>query len=807
MVILSVMISCGDSGTDGTDGANGADGTDGVDGTDGTDGVKGDKGTDGADGTDGKDGEDGEDGEDGATGDKGADGVDGTDGEDGAVGDKGEDGADGSDGTDGEDGENGEIVGFNLVKPQNNSPITSDSYVTYALAEDVKTLSFIRTRISGSGPATDTVILTGADVTAGFHENVVLAGASLIEGDIYDIQIEATMLDDTVVPLTPVFALTVDNSAPVLEKARAIQTVFGEWNIGDRLIFTFSEPMDSTSFGGLSSLSGVTSNIADVSDNSYQYFSDASLSWSVDSQVLTLTLQAADYAVDVLYAGEVGSEDNALFNPTVEVRDVAGNSDNTPTDIELISTGDVTIPSIVINTPGQDRSTLIDPVIEFELSEDLQEGRLLITFQSGGSTDVVVTREWLFDEARLTKGVHTIDCAAEGITSLVDGAYYTFKVEGKDGADNKTSDEKTSVLADDTAPIAPDATKLFVRNYNNEVVIDAGETDGESGDYLRLYVDGSFTAQALFPAPYGKTEIQSLIKGLAIIVENASIGYSYIDEAGNESEITSDGIMPAAPTSPLDISKIGLRVGTTDYQLNNPTGLAANRDIYTALDQDPDLIFYSASTDGVGNCNPSSNAIPAVDISYGTEIYYLYRDSPSGHYSDYSLKDGTLEKLVSIIVKDRDGDSHVSPNDNIEVTMSGGVDIPSATYSISSGVALSEVGSYQWSAALQDLNVVPVSVGNVSSINAEAFWIYASGTDGSDYGVNKTTRNMPSGSNGFDIALNFSNFSVGNIEQMRMDFAPLGTNLILSYDGGHCVLPATQITPNGTTGGVISPDF
>jgi len=204
MVILSVIISCGDSGADGVDGTNG---------TDGTDGVTGDKGADGTDGTNG------------VTGNNGADGLDGKDGGTGVTGDRGADGTDGSDGTDGKDGE---MVGFNLIKPENNSPIASNSYVTYALAEDVKSLSFIRTRISGTGPATDTVVLTGTDVTAGFHENVVLAGTALIEDDIYNIQIEATMVDDTVVPLTPVFALTVDNSAPVLEKARAIQTVFGD---------------------------------------------------------------------------------------------------------------------------------------------------------------------------------------------------------------------------------------------------------------------------------------------------------------------------------------------------------------------------------------------------------------------------------------------------------------------------------------------------------------------------------------------------------------------------------------------------
>ncbi|MCK5808058.1 hypothetical protein KAH37_03620, partial [bacterium] len=477
-------------------------------------------------------------------------------------------------------------------------------------------------------------------------------------------------------------------------------------------------------------------------------------------------------------------------------------------DIELVSTGDVTTPSIVINTPRQNCTVSINPVVEFELSEELKEGRLLIIFQSGGSPDDVVTREWLFDEARLEKGVHTINCATEGIRPLVDGAYYTFKIEGKDGAGNFFSSYNiTSVKADDSAPTAPDAAKLFVRNYVNEVVIGAGETDGEPGDYLRLYVDGSFVVQALFPAPYGKTEIHSLITGLSEIAGNETIGYSYIDEAGNESEITSDGIMPSAPTSPSDTSKLGLRVGTTDYQINNPTGLTPDRDIYTALDLDLDLIFYSAWTDGTGNCNPSSNSIPADKISYATEIYYLYRDSFSGHYSDYSLKDGTIEKLVSIRISDNDFNGRVSPNDSIEVTMSGGVDIPSDISSISAGQARVGAGNYQWNAALQDINVVPVSVGNASTINGEAFWIYASGTDGTDHGTLETTRNLPAGSSEFDIALYFANFSVGNIDQLRMDFAPRGSNLILSYDGGHCVLPATQITPSGTTGGVISPDF
>jgi len=53
----------------------------------------------------------------------------------------------------------------------------------------------------------------------------------------------------------------------------------------------------------------------------------------------------------------------------------------------------------------------------------------------------------------------------------------------------------------------------------------------------------------------------------------------------------------------------------------------------------------------------------------------------------------------------------------------------------------------------------------------------------------------------------FAGFTSGLVDQIRFDLHPRGTNLILSYDGEHCTLPASQITASGTNGGVVSPDF
>ena len=768
----------------------GTDGKDGVDGTDGTDGKDGIDGIDGTNGTDGKDGADGEDGPKGVDGEDGTNGIDGKDGTGGAEGADGADGTDGEDGADGEDGEKGEDgkipFGFDLIKPENNKTFATTSFVSYTLAEDVQEITFIRTKVSGTGPEMDSVMLTGDYALAGYHESVEIVGAELTEGDVYNLTIEALDLDSDIVELTPVFNLTVDNTGPELLKAEAYQSVFGMWNEGDRLVFQFNEPMDISK---LSTINDVRANLLDF-NAAGDDFSGGLLVWSTDQKILSITCNSEDVSGTAFTAGSDDCSYCSEFNPSSDVRDSAGNSDATTTDINLISTGDVSTPRINITYPVEGRSIPIEPIIIYELSEELSEGKLAITLLGGGETDETPLREITLDAARRTKGLKTISLSDGPLPALVEGAYYSIEIEGKDGAGNVTSHKISEVIADNTAPEAPHPAKIFTRNYSGELVIKAGETVGIPGDYLRLYIDGILTAETTFPGTYGKTEDHVIISGLDLIPERAAITYTLIDEAGNESELVSDGTMPAKPNS-NDISKLGVRASTTDYAVGSTGNITANSNLYINLDMNTENTVFVGWTDGIGNFIPSSNTIPSELISYETEVYYVYLDSGSGHFSDYSEKDGEFVRVESIAIIDNNFNGNISPNDEIEISCSGDVDIFTSFNSFSYGQALSLAGNYQWAAALSDFNVAPVSVGAASTFSGPGF----------------INQNPLFGSSKFYIEMNFANFTVGNIDQVRLEVHPLGTNEVLSYNGGHCLLPSTQITPDGTTGGLISPDF
>jgi hypothetical protein len=780
-VFFFVFAGCGTDGKDGTDGTDGADGKDGIDGTNGVDG---EDGKDGVNGTDGKDGADGEDGT------NGTDGKDGTDGEDGTNGTDGEDGA---------DGEDGKIpFGFDLIKPENNRTFATTSYATYTLAADVQEVRFIRTRISGTGPETDTVVLTGDDALAGYHESVEIKGAELTENDIYNLQVVALDMGGDIVELTPVFNLTVDNTGPELLKAEAFQGVFGVWNEGDRLIFHFNESMDTSN---LSTINDVLANIPDVAASGDDFSGDL-LVWSTDLKTLSITFSGSVGGTPFT-AGADDSFSCSEFIPSSDVRDYAGNSNETAAGIKLISKGDVSTPRIAITSPADGSPVPVDPVVTYELSEDLVEAKLTITYLEKGSPEEIVEREWYLDPARLAKGTRTISFLSDGISELVDGAYYSIEIEGKDGAGNKTSDKISSLLADDTAPAPPEAFNIFVRNYSGEVVVEASETIGQAGDYLRLYVDGVLKETAKFPGPYGKTEDHVVISGLSQIDASAAIQYSLIDKAGNESELVSDGSMLPAPTSG-DIANLGLRAGTTDYQLAASGTLSPSMSLFTILNLDTDKVFNTGWTDGGGAFSASQNSIPASEISSGTEIHYIYHDSATGHYSYNSVKDGEVVSVTSMIVIDNDIDNNISPNDQIEVTTTGAVYIPAGFSQTSYGSALDTAGGYKWSAALRDFNVAPVSAGYLNSFSAPGFWTLESGGSALPPELYDQT---DAGEKFFYINMNFASGTGGPIDQIMFEVKPNGTNYVLSSDGDHCVLPATQIEADGTTGGLISSDF
>jgi len=701
-------------------------------------------------------------------------------------------------GTDGKDGTDA-TLGFALLKPINNATIKSATLISYSLADSIVSLTIIRKKTTDN--SVDTITLKGSDVAAGVHEDVVLAGNELTESDSYNFFITAVTVNNVEVSLPPVFGLTVDNTAPQLLNAQAIQKVFGCWSAGDQLIFNFSEPMENSTSGVLGTLEGIKNNLADVSGFSYHYFNSAIAGWSIDSKTLIITLSAADSTADILKAGNKDDTDIAFFNPSALVTDCAGNSDNTSAAIPLISKGDLTPPSIVITSPREDTSVCIAPVIMYQLSENLAQGKLVIKYKNGGKADKIILREWALDSQRSLAGTRTIAINQEGVELLKDSVLYSVSISGKDGAGNSAECVIQTILADNTKPSSPVANQLFVRNYANELILSKNATLGKNREYLRLYVNGNVWAKAQYPGPYGEENDECVINNLESIPDGSAIGYSLIDEAGNESEIVSDGSMPYSVSSE-NLGKLKL-VATSHpttkdagFKLNCVGNLSPNHELYYHFNTDVNSLNYLGSIDGGGSVTTENTFFHLENINVGDAPYYVYREPISGHYSGFSEKDGGIEKMTGVEVIDNDGDGVVSSGDDIEVFFSGLVNnrdfsiIPMYSWGCF-GTSTDTPGSYKWGDIENSCySIAPVSKGSATSfISPKLVPIRLTGTS-------------------LLFRLTFSGYTGGAVDQIRFELNHFGIGAYVeSVNGKHNVIPYSIIDDYGTSGGFLTSDF
>lgn len=696
-----------------------------------------------------------------------------------------------------------------VLKPTAGGKISASPQVSYVLSATVANLHVRMQRVSSTGPLAPEFIIPGGFVTAGTHMDVSLGAMGLLNNERYNMEIREQRPNGDLVDLVTVPDLVVDTGAPYLESARAVQSVWSEWNAGDQLIFTFNEVMNKDS---LADMPLISARMLDVSGNAYTWFSapDCRAEWDTEGRVLTITLNRPDPTVGRIYTNGAGDSANAYFNPDPLVTDLAGNADNTSPDVELLTGGDKTPAVISLGGPLDGQTIGADPTVSFSLNEKLSAGNLnIITLTP---TDPLPVRNWAFDAATLAKGGHNFTLSSIGVPPLLDGVQYRFNLDATDMGGNYTEVSMGQVTCDAIPPSPPDVTNLLVRNFAGTVIQTAESVMGGNGDYLRVYQDtgGGWVevATAVYPGPYNTNSDIVRISGFAPITGGATVGFSFVDAAGNESAIIADGIMPNPPTDPNDNDSLSMVLGTTNYGFVAATNLSGfNLEVNMSFNQNPVNLFGIGTTDGSGAFTSNTNSVSLAQVSAGNTIWYLYRDLTGGHYSEWPTNnDGLIARLSGLSVVNTGG--AISPNvdtgDTITFSFDDGasaieVTVPNAITSSNcsfSGSSAPVAGEYAWSSFSNDINLAAVAPTAASASFSALFCDIPQDLTGLN------TQHVMTLTSGTIL-------SPSTVNALYIDLNPRGTSVFLS-PGGHIVLPSNKalpITPNGTINGLSVTGF
>jgi hypothetical protein len=373
----------------------------------------------------------------------------------------------------------------------------------------------------------------------------------------------------------------------------------------------------------------------------------------------------------------------------------------------------------------------------------------------------------------------------------VDLNYYNLSISGTDFAGHQGSDQLLNLRADTTPPSAPSTMDYEYHGYANE--IRSASAAGGANEFLRVYITGdpSSPYTAMYPGPYSIGD--TIISGLSAPVAGRAIQYCMV-KFGNESSLIADGNIPT-PLTGADANLLAVEWDNayTDYQVNAsalPSTLNEGDSIYAHSSVNPTELSWVASITSM-TWMMFSDAIPSASIMPGAQISYTYKDT-NGNYAGFTA-DGKIEALQAVDVVDVNTSGFVDTGDIIRLDFGAGnnVTVNAGLGTMQSG-SPAIIGGYQWSGSLGELNVSLVSPTSAAEMfaNFVAPSIVSSGSQYAEINLN-----------------DFSIMSVNNIDQVAVEIHPKGTNSIRGEDGGHLVLPSSMITSNGTTGGIVTPDF
>ncbi|MFQ6678464.1 MAG: Ig-like domain-containing protein [Fidelibacterota bacterium] len=317
--------------------------------------------------------------------------------------------------------------------------------MTYFLSESLKNGSFLLERISGKeDPKSPYEIdLSINEKLAGEHNDVhLIFMPKVIEGTVYKLSFNGYDRANNYTSPLVLSGLQYDFTPPII---------------------SIIDPMDNTDVNHLR-INYEFSELMKEAEVSWEWTGGVNDPNPIHGQSLVSDELAEGIHQGTELLNSPNLIDGGIYNISISAKDRAGNSSNIPSVSQIRY--DITAPVIVLNYPSEG-SYVSTPVISYELSENLDSGKIIFT-QTGGSLDTLSPQEFVMSFELMEKGEHSNIFKLDG-PELTEGSIYTISIEGNDRAGNEASIASVSgIIYDATPPIISLHTadsSLFV-NHN-----------------------------------------------------------------------------------------------------------------------------------------------------------------------------------------------------------------------------------------------------------------------------------------------------------------------------------------------------
>ena len=328
-----------------------------------------------------------------------------------------------------------------------------DTKVSYTLSEPALSGTITWTRTGGTADGTiHTQALTGAELNAGVHTDIVLVNAPvLVNGTIYSISYDVTDLAGNAAITVTNTNITFDiaTQTPIL----ALPASSSFHNSTMVVDFTLPEAAKS---GTVKMTFTQTGGAADANAPHLITF----VAGFEPSGNHTTTLNGADLSANANVVS-VNSDpndalvDGAMYSVSIEYQDLAGNVAASATNSNM--TYDITLPVITATSPATG-AFVKDTKMSYTLSEPALSGTVTWT-RTGGVVDGAVHIQSLAG-AELNTGAHA-NITLVNAPTLVDGAVYSIVYDVTDLAgNNAVTVTNTNITYDVSVPVITATTPV-----------------------------------------------------------------------------------------------------------------------------------------------------------------------------------------------------------------------------------------------------------------------------------------------------------------------------------------------------------
>jgi len=233
--------------------------------------------------------------------------------------------------------------------------------------------------------------------------------------------------------------------------------------------------------------------------------------------------------------------DGAIYSIKMEGIDAAGNK-AIPVEVNGVQL-DIMSPEFTVVQPTS-YSAVSSSVIDYSISEEIEEGVIIWSWNSGKPDSKKVHRSSLIGE-ELKSGNHSTSDLSHPV-ALVDGAIYNLEIQGKDFAGNNSSGVFISeVYYDATPPVITDVFPINNSHVNHDQVAYTLSENVQNGTVIWQHLGGSPDDLAPYAANLNGDELNKGKHPFINLDESPllndgsiySITFAVSDAAGNEAEI------------------------------------------------------------------------------------------------------------------------------------------------------------------------------------------------------------------------------------------------------------------------------